>query len=100
MLQLQENTVLTSLKERWWKQKRGGGKCAESNSGSGQANELGLKHVGGVFVLLLTGLAVALIIGFVEFYYKSSRTVAEERVRHFGLQHDDLQERQSLPKLP
>ncbi|GFT00129.1 glutamate receptor ionotropic, kainate 3 [Trichonephila clavipes] len=68
ILKLQEEGVLHTLKERWWKQKRGGGKCVEKPSGS--VRELGLGHVGGVFVVLLVGVLLAAAIGFLEFLWK------------------------------
>ncbi|KAG8194662.1 hypothetical protein JTE90_003132 [Oedothorax gibbosus] len=69
ILQLQEKGVLHTLKERWWKQK-GGGKCKEKQSG--KVRELTLGHMGGVFVVLIFGLMVAVLIAIMEFRYKSA----------------------------
>ncbi len=78
---LQEKTVLTELKEKWWKQERGGGKCKGDDPDKGQHNELGLQNVGGVFVLLLGGLCLAFIIAIIEFVYKSSQNAEIDKVR-------------------
>ncbi|XP_017778458.1 PREDICTED: glutamate receptor ionotropic, kainate 2-like isoform X2 [Nicrophorus vespilloides] len=43
VLKLQETGKLTSLKIKWWKEKRGGGNCASRTAG-GAATPLGLKN--------------------------------------------------------
>ncbi|KAG8194658.1 hypothetical protein JTE90_003129 [Oedothorax gibbosus] len=68
ILHLQEMGVLHTLKERWWKQKRGGGKCVEAPSGT--VRELGLGNVGGVFVVLLVGVLLACAVATLEFLWK------------------------------
>ncbi|CAG0921786.1 unnamed protein product [Notodromas monacha] len=78
ILELREDGVLYQLKTKWWKQKRGGGKCKEAGSGTGgQAAPLGLPNVGGVFVVLLGGMGVACLIAAVEFMWES-KSVSEE----------------------
>ncbi|XP_063889783.1 glutamate receptor ionotropic, kainate 2-like isoform X1 [Scylla paramamosain] len=74
ILNLREEGVLEALKSRWWKQKRGGGKCAhstEDSEGSDKAIELGLENVGGVFVVLVVGMSLALMVAVCEFAWKS-----------------------------
>ena len=44
------------LKEKWWKQQKGGGQCHVATDSSAAA--LGLANVGGVFVVLVGGLLV------------------------------------------
>ncbi|XP_076356962.1 glutamate receptor ionotropic, kainate 3-like [Tachypleus tridentatus] len=68
ILKLQESGILHVLKERWWKQKKGGGQCVESKKGSSSVRELGLANVGGVFVVLLGGLAIATVVAVLEFF--------------------------------
>ena len=106
ILQLQENRKLLILKERWWKQRRGGGKCkviflhfpknhtilpkavkisfvflqTDDKKGSGSANELGLANVGGVFVVLLGGIGIACLIAVCEFIWKSRKLAIDEKV--------------------
>ncbi|XP_055535893.1 glutamate receptor ionotropic, kainate 2-like isoform X3 [Wyeomyia smithii] len=65
VLRLQEQGVLTSLKRKWWKEKRGGGACANAMEESG-ALALEVANVGGVFVLLIVGVVVAMFISFCE----------------------------------
>ncbi|XP_035214145.1 glutamate receptor ionotropic, kainate 2-like isoform X2 [Stegodyphus dumicola] len=73
ILKLQERGTLHILKERWWKQ-RGGGKCAPSSKqSSGSARKLSLDNVGGVFVVLIFGLAVAVLLAVMEFSWKSAQ---------------------------
>ncbi|XP_042233937.1 glutamate receptor ionotropic, kainate 2-like isoform X3 [Homarus americanus] len=67
ILALQEAGIFYTLKEKWFKQKRGGGKCKEEAGGSSMASELNLSNVGGVFVVLLGGMGLALIVAMGEF---------------------------------
>ncbi|CAL1283901.1 unnamed protein product [Larinioides sclopetarius] len=76
ILKLQEGGILHTLKERWWKQKRGGGKCVEAPSGT--VRELGLGHVGGVFVVLLVGILLAAAVGALEFLWKYRKYISSE----------------------
>ena len=69
ILQLQEAGRLHILKNRWWKQRRGGGKCDETNKKS-EANELSVDSVGGVFVVLIGGMGIACLISVLEFFWK------------------------------
>ncbi|XP_063826752.1 glutamate receptor ionotropic, kainate 2-like isoform X1 [Ostrinia nubilalis] len=66
ILQLQEQGKLTRMKDKWWKEKRGGGACADDDAGSGDAQPLVLANVGGVFIVLLAGSAMAVICAFME----------------------------------
>ncbi|XP_044006778.1 glutamate receptor ionotropic, kainate 2 isoform X4 [Aphidius gifuensis] len=80
ILKLQEEGKLHILKTRWWKEKRGGGKCREDNQKTGSAaNELGLANVGGVFVVLMGGMGVACVMAVCEFVWKSRKVAVEER---------------------
>ncbi|XP_069950782.1 glutamate receptor ionotropic, kainate 2-like isoform X2 [Cherax quadricarinatus] len=67
ILSMQERGRLHVLKEKWFKQKRGGGKCKEEAGGSSMASELNLSNVGGVFVVLLGGMGLALVVAMGEF---------------------------------
>ncbi|KAL4716078.1 hypothetical protein ACJJTC_013855 [Scirpophaga incertulas] len=68
ILQLQEQGVLTRMKDKWWKEKRGGGACADDDAGSGDAQPLVLANVGGVFIVLAAGSAMAVICAFCEMF--------------------------------
>ena len=66
ILKLQETGVLRTLKERWWKQKYGGGSCL--SKGGPPSLELGLKNVGGVFLILIGGSLFSTILAFYELF--------------------------------
>ncbi|CAH0553023.1 unnamed protein product [Brassicogethes aeneus] len=70
ILKMQESGTLTQLKDKWWKEMHGGGQCKEDkHSSEATATELGLDHVGGVFVVLIGGVFVALSIAVCEFLW-------------------------------
>ncbi|XP_022249395.1 glutamate receptor ionotropic, kainate 2-like [Limulus polyphemus] len=78
ILKLQESGTLQMLKQRWWKNKEK--ICIkEVTSQSVSASELGLDNVGGVFLVLTTGLCVAFIIVILEFIWKLRKVPDEER---------------------
>ncbi|CAG0908917.1 unnamed protein product [Cyprideis torosa] len=81
ILQLGEDGRFIVLKNRWWKLRRGGGKCKdEAAKSGGSANELGLANVGGVFVVLLGGIGIACLIAVCEFIWKSRKLAIDEKV--------------------
>ncbi|XP_022247281.1 glutamate receptor ionotropic, kainate 1-like [Limulus polyphemus] len=79
ILELQEDGILYLLKEKWWFRKYGGHCKHEETSHSASTNELGLANVGGVFVVLLTGLGLACMISMIEFILKTRRSSRNER---------------------
>lgn len=84
ILMLQEKGVLHKLKDRWWKEKKDGNtscEVREQQKSSGTASELGLDHVGGVFVVLGAGALMSITICIMEFYWKHIKTPRQER-RH------------------
>jgi len=77
ILSLQESGVLEVLKNRWWKEKRGGGACDIDDGQSGDGvKELTLSNVGGVFVVLAMGITASLILCAMELWLKSCRLAA------------------------
>ncbi|GBO31678.1 hypothetical protein AVEN_202030-1, partial [Araneus ventricosus] len=68
ILKLQEEGVLHTLKNKWWKQKDGG-KCTIKQSNT--VRELTLGNVGGVFVVLIFDLGVSVVVAFIEFRWKT-----------------------------
>jgi len=62
------------LKTRWWKNKDT--PCPEDSKAN--TNELGIDNVGGVFVVLLCGMSLAVIIAFSEFIWKSRKLAHAE----------------------
>lgn len=65
VVKLQEKGKLTQLKNKWWREKRGGGACAVKSEG-GAASELGLANVGGVFLVLLAGCILSIFFALAE----------------------------------
>jgi len=60
------------LYDKWWKMP--GDTCERKDKGkSSKANALGVDNIGGVFVVLLCGLAIAVLIAILEFCYNSRR---------------------------
>ena len=83
ILRLQEKGRLHVLKNRWWKERRGGGQCPDELKK--MANELSLDNVGGIFVVLLAGMGVACAISVGEFVWKSRKLERKVNVRHTDL---------------
>ncbi|UXI15496.1 Death-associated protein kinase 1 [Sarcoptes scabiei] len=85
ILQLQESGRLLELKEKWWKQKKGGGQCIDdAKKSSSSVTALKMDNVGGVFVVLIGGLALAFLLALCEFWFhakhpaKSCDSVCED----------------------
>ena len=57
----------------------GGGQCL-ADEGKKDANALGIANVGGVFVVLVCGLALSLLVAILEFAWKARRREGEEKV--------------------
>ncbi len=68
------------LKEKWWKQMKGGGKCKVEKDNS--ANELNLKNVGGVFLVLVAGLLIACVIVCLERCFSKKVPSSVTKVRY------------------
>ncbi|KAH8021282.1 hypothetical protein HPB51_013957 [Rhipicephalus microplus] len=73
LLRLQERGTLQKIKDRWWKVQDPLKGCPTTEAGKSTtdaASELGLRTVGGVFVVLLAGLGLACLIAFAELFCK------------------------------
>ncbi|KAK6641282.1 hypothetical protein RUM44_012991 [Polyplax serrata] len=79
VLQLQETGRLAQMKRKWWKEKRGGGAC-EDDEGGGEASELDLDNVGGVFVVLVCGVVMACVVTVCEVVWNISMIAKKEKV--------------------
>ncbi|XP_065092480.1 glutamate receptor ionotropic, kainate 2 isoform X2 [Ochlerotatus camptorhynchus] len=79
VLRLQEQGVLTSLKRKWWKEKRGGGACSQGSADDG-AEELGMDNVGGVFFVLFVGCSTALAFGCCELLCEISKYARQHKM--------------------
>lgn len=83
ILDLQEKGVIQMLYDKWWKS---GLTCIrdEIKNKDGKANPLDFSNIGGVFVVLLIGMLLAIGIAFVEFVYKFKSTSKTGRVSKFS----------------
>lgn len=88
ILQLQENGMLHVLKNRWWKERHGVGSCGDESKGGG-VTELSLANVGGVFVVLVGGMAIATILGVMESCISMPRRNFDRNTR-FDMMRDDF----------
>ncbi|RWS26385.1 glutamate receptor: ionotropic kainate 3-like protein 2, partial [Leptotrombidium deliense] len=79
ILQLQESGTLHTLKDRWWKQKRGGGACADDAKKGSSVTELSLGNVGGVFVVLSGGLGFSFLMAICEFMWRARKLSPDKR---------------------
>ncbi|XP_039305011.1 glutamate receptor ionotropic, kainate 2 isoform X3 [Solenopsis invicta] len=78
ILELQEKGEIQILYDKWWKSP--GDTCMKTEKGKeNKANSLGVDNIGGVFVVLLCGLAFAVLIAIFEFCYNSRRNAPAER---------------------
>ncbi|KAL1436208.1 hypothetical protein MTO96_010945 [Rhipicephalus appendiculatus] len=78
ILDLQEKGVIQMLYNKWWKSP--GLTCnRDDKNKEGKANALGLANIGGVFVVLLCGLAVAILTAIMEFCINSRKHAQTDR---------------------
>ncbi|RWS27087.1 Glutamate receptor: ionotropic kainate 2-like protein [Leptotrombidium deliense] len=79
ILELQEKGVIQMFYDKWWKSP--GLTCIrdEMKNKDGKASALGLANIGGVFVVLLFGLAIAVLTAVFEFFWKSRKTAKSSR---------------------
>ncbi|CAF93734.1 unnamed protein product, partial [Tetraodon nigroviridis] len=68
ILQLQENNRLEILKRRWWE----GGQCPKEEDH--RAKGLGMENIGGIFVVLICGLIIAVFVAIMEFVWSTRRS--------------------------
>ena len=78
ILNLQEKGIIQMLYNKW---KNTGITCSrDDKSKEGKANALGIDNIGGVFVVLLAGLAVAILTAIIEFCVNSREKAHSQRV--------------------
>nr|APC94260.1 ionotropic receptor 3 [Pyrrhalta maculicollis] len=78
ILELQEKGEIQMLYDKWWK--KSGDICHRNDKGKeSKANSLGVDNIGGVFVVLLCGLAFAVIIAIFEFCYNSKKNALNDK---------------------
>ncbi|KAJ1521477.1 hypothetical protein ONE63_003145 [Megalurothrips usitatus] len=78
ILELQEKGVIQMLYDKWWKNT--GDVCnRDDKSKESKASALGIENIGGVFVVLLCGLVLAIIVAVIEFCWSSTRRARNDR---------------------
>ncbi|XP_034404209.1 glutamate receptor ionotropic, kainate 4 [Cyclopterus lumpus] len=96
ILKMQEDNRLEILKRKWWD----GGTCPKEEDH--RAKGLGMENIGGIFVVLVCGLLVAIFMAVLEFVWMlrqtpgSEQSVCEEMLRELHgivLCHNSLQVR-------
>ncbi|BFZ10286.1 hypothetical protein BsWGS_13325 [Bradybaena similaris] len=76
ILELQEGGKIQMLYNKWWKDTS---TCSRDDTKESKANALDLENVGGIFVVLLAGLTLAVVVAIIEFIYKSKENAEEDR---------------------
>ena len=61
------------LYNKWWREGRGGGICDAEDKIKKDANALTIGNVGGVFVVLVAGLALSPIVAVIEFIWRAHK---------------------------
>ncbi|XP_052810223.1 glutamate receptor ionotropic, kainate 2-like isoform X2 [Mya arenaria] len=77
IIYFQETQQIQKLYDKWWKEKSGG-KC-DVDEGKKDASSLGVKHVGGVFVVLVGGLVAGLLLACLEFMWKAKKNAKVDK---------------------
>lgn len=80
ILELQEKGMIQILYDKWWKNT--GDVCnRDDKNKESKANALGVENIGGVFVVLLCGLALAIVVAILEFCWNSKKVAHNSRDR-------------------
>ncbi|XP_014247084.1 glutamate receptor ionotropic, kainate 2-like isoform X2 [Cimex lectularius] len=77
VLKMQESGKLLQLKTKWWQ--HGKAEC-ETEEGGGDSAELGIDNVGGVFLVLIVGCAVAFFVAILEFLWNIRKVAVQEKI--------------------
>lgn len=74
---MQEKGIIQQLYNKWWK---GSGGCVKDEKKDSKANALGVQNVGGIFVVLVGGLVVAIAVSVCEFSYYIKKNTNDRTV--------------------
>ena len=66
ILRLGQLGKLELFKKTWWVDNYNEGRCSEIQNTESKQEALHLSHIGGIFILLLAGLALSLIVALIE----------------------------------
>ncbi|XP_033635922.1 glutamate receptor ionotropic, kainate 2-like [Asterias rubens] len=75
ILILQEDDTLLKLKDKWWKTSN----CQSTINQKEDASELGVKNIGGIFLVLISGLVAGVMAAVAEFVWKSRQNANLDR---------------------
>lgn len=79
ILELQEKGEIQILYDKWWKKSTS--VCARAGKEKDtKANSLGVVNIGGIFIVLLAGLGLAVLVAIFEFCYYSKYTISSDKV--------------------
>ncbi|XP_058982073.1 glutamate receptor ionotropic, kainate 2 [Musca domestica] len=80
ILKLSETNELYKLKKKWWKNHNVTCEDDETDPQAVDGDELSLIELGGVFLVLVGGIVVAIIIGILEFLWNVQKVAVREKV--------------------
>ncbi|XP_046984816.1 glutamate receptor ionotropic, kainate 2-like isoform X1 [Schistocerca americana] len=89
VLKLQETGRLQALKNKWWKEERGGGQCVDAEENA-DVSGLKLENVGGVFVVLMVGVVFAIFVTFFELLWDVGHKSLKEKISFKMLLMEEL----------
>jgi ionotropic glutamate receptor len=93
---MQERGDIQKFYNKWWKS---GGTCIRDEKKDSKANALNVENVGGIFVVLVGGLILAVIVSIIEFIYYARKNSARINVRqNFQFQSRDMRKMNLLHK--
>ncbi|XP_029168399.1 glutamate receptor ionotropic, kainate 2-like isoform X4 [Nylanderia fulva] len=99
ILELQEKGVIQILYDKWWKNT--GDVCnRDDKNKESKANALGVENIGGVFVVLLCGLALAILVAILEFCWNSKKNVQSDRQEGGALSMTEMKKSLSFDQMP
>ena len=78
ILEMQEKGDIQKFYNRWWK---GGGTCVRDEKKDSKANPLNVENVGGIFVVLVAGVILAIVVALFEFIYYARKNASTIRVK-------------------
>lgn len=81
ILKLKESGAIKEMQKKWWNPKN---ECDEKDEEDG-TQPMGLGNVGGVFIVLIVGIFISLVLGFIEFWWAVRQTSIEYKVSGFIL---------------
>lgn len=74
ILSILEDGRLHMLKEKWWR----GSSCLDEERR--ETGPMGIQNLGGIFIVLASGLVLSVFVAIAEFIYKLRKTAEREQV--------------------